>query len=305
MFVVVAAGMMFGLTSCGPKAFNTASLNTEDDYQSQASTYWKKEGWWSLPAGTKKIAITEFSVEYVTKTGSQDYNAGLIAMAQLAGVGKKEYKFDEQMKQTLPTELYKQYVAELTKRGYEVLPSSALWNTPTYKKITTTEQGGTIKTGQSTGNVFSDRVGRSYQHGQVYVAADTIIVDMGFFASFGNPMGKEMAAVGEAGADTGLHIRIKAGIDDKGRAVLWPGSIIMVYAGVNNANSADNPVYVSKTTGSVVSKEMLYFSDPVINSKEFEAFKGDIYDVQPGPYADAVKKVFPKFAALSIYSMRK
>ncbi|QNN21326.1 hypothetical protein HED60_03250 [Planctomycetales bacterium ZRK34] len=298
--VVVIA--LIALGGCTPKQFNTASLSSEQDLQSQASKYWKKEGWWSLPKSSKKVAITEFSVEYVTKTGSQSYNAGLIAVAQLAGMGKKEYRYDEQMKQQLPTDLYNMYVAELQKRGFEVIPAAKMWETKVYEEIASKESGDTVKAGHSTGSMFNDRVGRAYQHGQVYGAAGTIVVDTGFFASFSNPVGKEISAAAQAGADTALHVRIKVGIDSKGRATLWPGSIVNVYADMQSWGD-DN--YGAKTAGAITSKEMLYFADPVIDAKNYQAFKGDVYDINGPEYAAAIKDVFPQYAALSIYAFKK
>jgi len=289
------------LAACTPKQFNTASLSTESDYQAQASTYWKKEGWWSLPDSSRKVAITEFSVEYVTKTGSQNYNAGLIAVAQLAGMGKKEFHYDEAMKKQLATDLYHVYIAELEKRGFEVIPAENMWQTETYQEIAAKETGSTSKSGQSTGSAFNDRVGRSYQHGQVYGAENTLVVDTGFFASFSNPVGKQIEATAEAGADTCLNIRMKVGIDAEGRATLWPGSTVKVYAGIDPAAEYHN----AKTAGSITSKQMLYFADPVIDSKKFQAFKGSVYEVDPAEFSHAIKGVFPDFAALSIYAFKK
>lgn len=115
-----------------------------------------------------------------------------------------------------------------------------------------------------------------------------------------------MNAIGQSGADTGVRVRIKVGIDDDGRATLYDGSTVAVKADVQkNESPLTGTTYWAKTAGNLTSTKQVYFSEAVIDAKEFEAFKGDVYDVKAGPFSAAVKNVFPQFAAMSVYAMKK
>jgi hypothetical protein len=301
--IATLACATLALPACTSREFQTSSLTTEAQVEKDAGQYWKREGWWKLPADASRVVITEFTVEYVTATGTADQSFGLVRMAQIAGMGKKEFAYPEDTKQSLPDRLYDQYVAALRDKGFEVVPTETLRATEGYRGLEQRAEGDTTRASQSQGVVYKQSV---WQKGQMYSANGLLARDDSWFKNIGNAM-REVEAIGQADADTGLRVRVKVGVDGKGRACLYPGSTVFVTAGVHDAagvQSDRDPSYVAKTSGLMVSKQTLYFSEPIVDGKSFKAFKGDVYEVQGPPLTDAVTEVFPTFARLNVAAMR-
>src|SRR5690606_11782780 len=105
---------------------------------------------------------------------------------------------------------------------WKVAPTEALTNTEGYKQL----KG--LKDGKGTKRSEGYSGGHSYQKGQIYAANELMAVDSGFWSSFSNPK-HEASAVADAGAQVGLRVRIRCGIDDKGRACLYQGSTIYAF----------------------------------------------------------------------------
>jgi hypothetical protein len=303
MLGLLVLGTLVVVAGCGgSKQFKTETLNSAEAVDAQAGKYWKREGWWKLPATAKKVAITEFTVEFVTAVGTQSEGLGIVPIMQMAGVGKKQYQYDEAMMQTLPTELYDLYVQELSKAGFEVVPAQAVREAPSYQKVKLSEEGDKTKSSSTSGHGWRHH---HTQRGELYSAHGLVAADDSWFASGKNAI-NTLNAIGEVGADTGLRVRMKVGLDDKGRATFWPGATVYAFGDVKLSkwSTPEKPAYEFKVSGVMTSKQMLYFSEPVVDSKEFQAFKGDVFHVQGAPFATAVRGVFPQFASLCVYALR-
>jgi len=299
--VLLCAVMLTLSFGCGSREFDTSELQSADAIDKQAGKHWKRYGWWKLPKDAQTIAITEFTVEFVTQTGTQSQGIGLIPLMQMAGVGKKRYEYDETMMQTLPSDLYDMYVRELEKAGYSVVDATQLRSNDFYQKIKLSGEGDDTK--------WSSTSGRDWKHrhtvkGELYSAYGLVAADDGWFNGGNNAM-HTVNAAGACGADTALRVRMKVGLDGDGRAVFWPGATVFVFSDIREVQwQKDKTTWQAKVSGNMASKQMLYFSEPVVDGKDFQAFKGDVYRVQGGPFAHGVKSVFPEFAALSIYALR-
>jgi len=298
--LVLAAGL-FAFPACTSKEFQTAGLTDDAQIEQEASQYWKRDGWWKLPESAEKVAITEFTVEFVTATGVENQGFGLIRMAQELGAGKRAYAYPESTKRDLPETLYGQYVAALEEAGFDVVPVGQVTATEGYQALKTRDEGERVKTSSSQGALVKQSV---RQAGELYSAHGLVARDDGWFNAGGNQQ-NEVNAVGQAGADTGLRVRVKVGVDKQGRAALYPGSNTFVTSKVEPSKWVkDQDAYMAGMTGGMTSKQTLYFSEPIVSDKEFAAFKGDVYQVDGGQLASAVEEVFPTFARLNIAAMR-
>jgi len=300
--LLLAMGLVL-LPGCTNKEFKTADLTSDAQVEQEAGKYWNRNGWWKLPEDAQTVAITEFTVEYVTATGTANQGFGLIRMAQIAGMGKKAFSFPDDAKAELPDRLYEQYVAALEEAGYDVVPAETLLATEGYEKLKLKDDGDRTKASSSQGVMVKQTV---WQEGQIHSAKGLIARDDGWFNGPGNQH-SETQAIGQAGADTGLRVRVKVGVDGKGRASLYPYSTVNVASGVHEipwGPRGEETAFAAKVYGTMNSKQSLYFSEPIIDDKSFQAFKGDVYEVQGEPLIDAVTEVFPTFARLNIAAMR-
>lgn len=286
------------LIGCGPKKYDAAAMSNPGLAVDQAGKYWKKNGWWSMPENAgKKVAIVEFNVEYVLardhKYGNNQLN--LATLARVAGVGRRNYEFPEELKTSLPNELYDMFVAELTRQGFTVVPKATVSAAPALAKVNEGEEGakksGTSESEQGKVQLYSvDGLPRAHA---------------GFlsFNAGGNYQAHAMV-VHQVGADIGLRVKMRVGLH-KGKATADEQSTIDVITGVSTYEGLGGKLNASaKVIGNVSSKQTLYYEVPVVDDKKFEAFKGDVYVVNADDYRDAISKMFPAFAAMGVHKFQ-
>jgi hypothetical protein len=77
----------------------------------------------------KKMAVSEFTVTFVTQALDQ----GSGGILQLAGVGKKNFEYGEELEKRLTEELYRIFVDQMKAKGFEILPREQLVASPFYQ----------------------------------------------------------------------------------------------------------------------------------------------------------------------------
>lgn len=269
---------------------------------SEAGKYWKRSGKKVDVAKTKRVLIAEFGVVFVTsrdhKIGNNSLSLG--TMMRIAGVGRREYKFDDTFKANYPTELYKQFVKQLESQGYEVI---SLEDTLACKALEGIEKG---KTGsKKRGNYYHGFFGgKGSQKVEIYPAAGMDAMGAGFLG-FGEAKNVKAVnnAMGELNADMGMRVLIGVGLIN-GKACLEPGSSIRAFSNLKSSKMPDGTMtYWPNTNTTLTSKKTLFYDTPVVDKTQFEAFKGKVWQVNENQYANAINQVFPSFANQSIMKL--
>lgn len=291
--VVALAASLFVFTGCGPTKYDAAALSTPEGAKAKAGSYWKKSGWWSLPDDVKKkVVISEFTVQYVTDRNENisKNQLGLGMVIEAVGVGKRRYDFDGEFKKTLPTDLYNAFVARLEADGYEVVPVSQVAASSVLNDVDAGEEGAKKNIG-----------GRDNAKGEVYSVAGLNRMYAGFMG-FGEIKYAKMQPklLKEFGADIVMRVHMRIGLH-KGQATVDEGSNINLAWGLNEWTMPDGSVqYGTKGGGQVVSKETIYRAEPVIDKKQFEAGKGNVYYVNEAEFKGAIMEIFVPYSTMAI-----
>lgn len=296
-----AVVILAGLVGCGSPAKYDETKHDASTAATEASGYWKKDGWWSLPKeASKKIAIAEFTVEYVTNRDAVvgDNQLGLLTVARIAGAGRREYAFDDTLKGTLPSELYESFVSALQQKGYEVVPMSQVAATKGLQSVKVGESGVTKGGGYSHGFTGGD----GKQKFEIYPVVGLPRIKDGMFDAGKNAQGIT-SMMAEVGADTALRVHMRVGLH-KGQATAEAGSTISVISGLKAVQNKDKTDYWAKVYGSLHSSRTMYFPDSVVDSKEYEAFKGDVYQVNSSLYRPAVSKLMAGYSVMAVEQIK-
>lgn len=295
--VALALGVLVGCG--GPESAKEAGLTAGGSATTpQASKYWKKDGWWNVKSAGKKVMITEFSVEYVTEhdyKAQRDGGLGLGTVLDVVGVGDRKYDFAEDFKVNFPTTLYNEFVKQLSGAGYEVIPMATVTGHPAFAKIEGAAAGTKGAKEAERGLVFKSD--RESNRATIYPTPGLPTVDDSWFKGIGNAKAENQVA-GELGADLALRVRVRVGIDEDGRAVLNGGASIRVQGDYEQGKTLDGLVYGPKTVGFVRSKQGVRNETPVVDSKEFKAFKGDVYTVNSDKFRSAIMSMYPNYVRL-------
>lgn len=269
---------------------------------SEAGKYWKRDGKKVDPAKTKRVLIAEFGVVFVTnrdhKIGNNSLSLG--TMMRIAGVGRREYQYEDSFKINYPTQLYQQFVKQLEAQGYEVIPVQDVLASEAMKKVESAKVGGTTRGSYYHGFFGGD----GSQKAEIYPAAGLERMGAGFLG-FGeaNNMKAVNAAMGELNADMGLRILIGVGLIN-GKACLEPGSSIRAFSDLKSSKMPNGTInYWPQVNTTLSSKKTLFYDTPVIDEAKFQAFKGKVWQVNETQYANAINQVFPSFAKQGLYKL--
>ncbi len=299
-----AVGVLSLMGCGGPKKFDSASLSEPAQARTQAGSYWKKQGWWSLPKDTgRKVAITEFVVQYVTDRAENmsKNQLGLLMVAEMSGVGKRQYEFEDGFKAKLPTDLYNAFVKELEAAGFTVVPMATVANAAAMDKVSAGEEGARKGMNQGGGLFKSD----TKQRGELY-SVEGLSRMHGGFLGFNEAKHAQLQArvMAETGSDIALRVHMIVGLH-KGQATVDEGSNIRVYAGLKNWGTADKPNWGNSVTGLLASTKTIYRTEPVIDDKKFEAGKGNVYQVNEADYKDAVLEIYRPYSVMAVERLQK
>ncbi len=281
---------------------SSSSSTVSKSQISDAGKYWKRDGKKVDKAKTKRVMIAEFGVVFIT---SRDHKIGnntlsLGTMMRIAGVGRREYQFDDAFKVSYPTQLYNAFVKQLEADGYEVIPVDTVVSCKSLQEIETAKVGGKTR-----GNYYHGFFGgKGSQKAEIYPAAGLDRMGAGFLG-FGEA--KNMKAVnnamGELKADMALRVLIGVGLIN-GKACLEPGSSIRAFSDLKSSKMPDGKMsYWPQAHTTLHSKKTLFYDTPVVDQTKFEAFKGKVWQVNEAQYANAINNIFPSFADMGLMKL--
>jgi len=294
------------IAACGqPTKFDPAAFNDPSTRQKNASSYWKQDNFWGgMPKDVNKVAITQFSVEYVTENTSKSGADALsvLGVMEMAGVGKRQRVFPDEFKTKLPTPLYEGFVSALKAEGIDVVPMADLQKNPAFGDIKAGEAGSTY--GQSGRDFLGHADNRTSVQVQVYPVAGLPLVDDSWFAGGKNAQA-EAKLIGDTGAQAGLRVRMRVALDDDGHAILDKGAVINAMYDLKKQNwSGKGDEWVITQRHNIVSSGAVRDDVPVVDGKEFQAFKGDVYTINGPKFEESIMKMYPSFARMAAMRLR-
>jgi hypothetical protein len=286
--ILCAAGCVLAGCRTAPETLGAADLRGADAPADTASEYWKQEGAPPMgEAGSRRVAIVEFSVEYVTVKHESPFQSQFMAGAPpvtpvtaglaVSGLQRRQVSFGESLCAELPDELYAMFVAQLVERGFFVLSPERVCGSRAYQRFETAamDDGSFL---QRLNYVSSDT--GSIKKMVAYPASGYRLVGE---ANDGDAEEVELALLDEVGADLALRVRVRVGVY-RGHATVERGTVV-------NVLSRD-------ATGSLNAERSLLSDVEVIDDKRFKAVKGQTVTVDALSYRSAMRRVFPPYMAL-------
>jgi hypothetical protein len=102
-----------------------------------------------------------------------------------------------------------------------------------------------------------------------------------------------------------MRVRMRVALDDDGRAVLDAGSLIHIMYDLKREEWVKGkPDWIVKQRGQVISSQAMRDDVPVITSKEFQAFKGDVYTIDSPKFQESILKMYPAYARRAAARMK-
>jgi hypothetical protein len=289
-FVFLSVVLVLAIFFAGCHAAPKSMPDPDKLATAPASEYWKADRVPQIRAGAK-LAILEFSVEYVTEkiespTESQpeifaaDYGAAGFVLTS-AGVGKKTLSLDKELMASLPNEFYSVFVDELREAGYEVVPTETLRAAKSFKYFKSFKPGFSHAgqrlnpMGADTGNIKATKV-----H-----PADGLIVLKN--AGRMRIADAEASLAQELGADAVMRVRFRVGLF-RGRPTIEAGSKITVTT--------------IGATGSIHSTRSIVSEKCICEKGSFRFFRGLVYTPDVAQYRECLVPMFPWYSRMAVGS---
>jgi|GEM_PF-2470621 len=291
-FVLLAVGMASGCHSA-PQTMRAVNLEGETKIAS-AGEFWERRGLGPIGAGGgRRVAIIEFSVEYVTEKlefpgksqpkvfGTQYGMTGFAATS--VGIGRTQAVFDGELKRKLPGALYGQFEGELKRAGYDVTAMEKVAGARAYSSFKTRKAGpsGLARWldigGNDTGN---PKKIESYP-------AEGLQVIKGEGSKEFNAAAADI--MNELQADVVLAAKVRLGLF-AGRASVEQGSRIWAVTATES--------------GQLWARRSLLSEEPVAQKGKWRLFRGRVYEIDGDRYRAAMEKLFPAYVSLAPVELR-
>lgn len=263
------------------------------------------DGYWSRPVGTaakrptgvRRIAVTEFSVEFVAVRSRMPFASqpffkpppvgpppgGFVsAGVEIAGVFRAVTPISAFDRRSLTAALYDEFLTNLRASGYEVVPAAALHGRAAYALLTANRADGAVNSSSPLRylSLFSDDVGVINATTTVPAPGTRLVNDHQSDADRRQFSGRLLA---EVGADAAVAVRLRVG-SCADRAAIERGSSVSV-------------IYQDGRETFCTSKRSLLSDDTVGAPSHFELVTGDIEPVRQPAFTAAVKGLFVPYLA--------
>lgn len=245
-----------------------------------ASSYWKRHDVPDLRRhGYRRVAIVDFSVEFITaKARGTLHTGGEESQAEAAD---HWFEYGDELRAQVVHDCYAMLIVELVSRGLDIVPAGTITASEAYRRFDTTDTaaaGYLEETGvlvSDTGRITGRRIQPANGLRLITGAQDAEIEDV------------ELDLLDELDADVSIRVRVRAGVHG-GRATLERGSIVWVLS--------------RDLAGDLTATRSLLSDEPVIDETPLTLPQGDAYRVDPDAYREAMRCLFPPFAAMAFES---
>jgi hypothetical protein len=315
----VAAAMMLAGCRALPVQYSPATFRTQADIESSATAFWKASslpdickdaareqaaqarkaeplGEGSVAVGAPqppKIAIVEFTVEYVTTKLETPFKQQAVAGATefgyiglpvtVIGLGRKRVIYNHDLKTYLPNEFYNIFVGEMENAGYAILPADIVKRAGAYGDFVAVAPGSAKPLEFL--NVVGSDTGRSKN--VEYWPAQGLSTIVG--AQRGSVDKIERQILAQTGADAALRVRVRVGV--------WYG-----YASIERETRIE--VVTLSHAGKITAKRSLVSQQIVIDKSKFKVFQGVVYPVKTNLYTEQMAQIFAAYAKMAVEMLR-
>lgn len=293
---IVGSALISGGCYVGPDHLaDTGLVNSE-------SLVATKDRWWAAAnapciAPHARVAVVEFSVEFVAvkKLGLfgtrpiidiQDYSISGGA-AHLAGLGREKILLDEHTLRSLPDDLYRSFIDQLSAFGLEVLPAEAIASAPALDALDAFEPG------ESLAGIFLSPAGSDTgrpKQVRVFPAAPLRVL-RGDSAVIHDAAARTADALD---ADYALRVVIRLGADNGYASIERESHITVVpRAGVHDPLGPPR-VYAVRSL----------LSDGIVSDHEtFELLSGTVTTLNPALYRHEIRTLAEPYLSMGIASI--
>lgn len=236
-----------------------------------------------------KVAITEFSVEFVTNKMIKGIPGGAAkvdiatltpigAGLSILGIGRRIAEYEPDLFEELPGELYKSLVRILEREGIQVFPMRFVVDSDAYKKYLTVNEDKSSFFKRFT--IVGSDTGRIRQTVTYPVKGLGVITG----AEGGDVIDIDAELTKEIGADYVVRCRFRVGVHD-GKASIERGSVI-------NITGKD-------VLGYMESGRSIISDQGVLKNEGFLPIRGNKYEVHSGKYKLAMNSLFPRYVRIA------
>lgn len=272
-----------------PMTYSAADLQTPDARARAAQLYWQRNNVPPLrPKGYRRIALVDFSVEYVTAKiempgrTQPTFSPPAIAPGHIgleySGLFRKQLSFDQSFCRQLADELHQMFVSHLTARGFEVCAPAEIRQAPAYQRLKTSpcDDGSILQelnlvgsdTGRTKKTITYPATGLQIVVGAVSEDIEDVELDL----------------LDQLHADVSLRARIRVGVYQN-HASVERGSIVWVLT--------------RDLVGNITANRSLVSDSIVVTRAGFLPLQGELYTVDSHQYLEAMRLLFPAYISMA------
>ena len=295
----LAAALITAIAGC--KSTEPDRVYTYQDLQSSgtrknaAHVYWARHDVLNLrELGYKRIAIAEFTVEFVTEWVQPPKPLSEVEIQRLEkakvtpptgpdqpGTVRRSAEVNPGLYERVTEDLYVMFVKQCRQRGLEVVPSEEVHNAFGFRQLRKTSGPETQIYHYDSHN--NPDVGWPMQTSAYPARGLGIILG----SSWDQVEDPEVTLLQETGADVALRVRLRVGLH-RGHVALQRGSKIKIVS--------------RDVAGLMLAERSVISPEPVIIPDEFKTLDDRIDRIDPEIYPGTVREIFPTFAALAFES---
>lgn len=295
--LVLAGGLAMGGCYSAPSHISALNLDNPGDLAVAAPKYWDaKDLSTEAFAPRPRVAIVEFSVEYVTEKrlglfGSRPVaDVGEISItggiADIVGFGRESLELDEETMKSLPGAILPHFEQRLVQAGFEILPPGRVVESGAFQSLPGLKPGDLYPVVYH--NLIGSDTGRPKEV-RVFPSTDLKVLD-------GDSLAQREAIrqlLAQCGGEIGLIVRIRVGADDGFASIEQDSEIRVISAG-----GPDIPA------GRLTALRSILSDATITKTDGFELFSGSVTYADPELYRAELSRLIGPFTGMAITTLR-
>lgn len=295
--LAIAASLVSGGCYSAPSHISALNLDNPDELAVAAPKYWDATDLSTQAfAPRPRVAIVEFSVEYVTEKrlglfGSRPVaDVGEISItggiADIVGFGRESLDLDEETMKSIPGAIRPHFEQRLVQAGFEVLPPGRVVESDAFGSLQGLKPGDLYPVVYH--NVIGSDTGRPKEV-RVFPSAELKVLD-------GDSQAQRETIrqlLTQCGAQIALIVRIRVGADDGFASVEQDSEIRVISAG-----EPDMPA------GRLTALRSILSDASITKTDGFELFSGSVTYADPDLYRAELSRLIGPFTGMAITTLR-